>query len=224
MTPEKAIAEAAAGKLRPVYLVLGDERLLADEVLAAIRSAANKGGIAGFNEDKYTAGEVSVGTLLGAARMAPMMAKRRYVVGRNLERWEKKSDDEAVETEAPGSASLSTTKKGKVEQSPLDELAEYAKDPSPTTVLCLVATNSTVSVASLRLQRRTASSSPAIPLPRMRFPASSRRPPAGEETPSRPPSPISSLNLPETTSRILTPRSSSSRCMWVPRTPSPRRP
>jgi DNA polymerase-3 subunit delta len=138
VTPEQAIAEASGNKLRPVYLVLGEERLFGDRVVAALRTAASKGGIVGFNEDKYTAGETSIGTLLGAARMAPMMAKRRFVLARSLERWEKKSSDEEGDADAeppPGA-----TRKGKVEASPLDELAEYAKDPSPTTVLCLVAT------------------------------------------------------------------------------------
>jgi DNA polymerase-3 subunit delta len=138
VTPDQAIAEASAGKLRPVVLVLGEERLLVDHVALAIRNATSKGGIAGFNEDRYTAGEASVGTILGAARMAPMMAKRRLVLVRGLERWEKKSDEEESEVEADSAPS--PTRKGKVEAGPLDELAEYAKDPSPTTVLCLIAT------------------------------------------------------------------------------------
>ena len=57
VTPDQAIADAAIDKLRPVYLVLGEERLLVDRVAAAIRNATNKGGIAGFNEDRYFAGE-----------------------------------------------------------------------------------------------------------------------------------------------------------------------
>ena len=39
VTPESAIAEAQAGKLRPVYLVLGEERLLVDRVVSALREA-----------------------------------------------------------------------------------------------------------------------------------------------------------------------------------------
>jgi DNA polymerase-3 subunit delta len=129
VTPEEAIAEAAAGKLRPVYLVLGEERLFVDRVVAALRDASQKGGIAGFNEDKFTAGEASVGAIVGAARMLPMMAPKRFVLVRGLDRWEKKEGD--GDDPAP-------TRKGKVEVSPLDELAEYAKDPPPSTVMVLV--------------------------------------------------------------------------------------
>jgi DNA polymerase-3 subunit delta len=134
VTPEEAIAEAVAGKLRPVYLVLGEERVLVDRAVHALREAAQKGGIAGFNEDKFTAGEASIGAVLGACRMLPMMAPRRFVMVRGLDRWEKKEgEDEApAKAAAPG-------KKGRPEASPLDELADYTKDPPSTTVLVLVA-------------------------------------------------------------------------------------
>jgi DNA polymerase-3 subunit delta len=136
VTPEEAIAEAAAGKLRPVYLVLGEERLLVDRAVHALREAAQKGGIAGFNEDKFTAGEASIGAILGACRMLPMMAPRRFVMVRGLDRWEKKEGED----EAPAKAAplTSTGKKGRPEASPLDELADYTKEPPSTTVLVLV--------------------------------------------------------------------------------------
>jgi DNA polymerase III subunit delta len=133
VTPEDAIAEAAAGKLRPVYLILGEERLLVDRVVFALREAVGKGGVAGFNEDKFTAGEAQIGAILGASRMIPMMAPRRFVLVRGLDRWEKKEGDEDKPEKAdkPG-------KKGRPEASPLDELADYTKDPPPTTVMVLV--------------------------------------------------------------------------------------
>jgi DNA polymerase-3 subunit delta len=130
VTPDEAIAEAHAGKLRPVYLVVGDERFLVDRAVAAIREATSKGGIAGFNEDKFTAGESGVEHAIGAAKMLPMMAKLRFVLVRGLDRWEKK-DDEAGD--APRG------KKGGVVESPLDVLAEYAKNPVDSAVMVLVA-------------------------------------------------------------------------------------
>src|SRR6185312_9924141 len=133
VTPDEAIAEAAAGKLRPVYLVLGEERVLVDRAVHALREATQKGGIAGFNEDKFTAGEASIGAVLGACRMLPMMAPRRFVMVRGLDRWEKKEGED----EAPARASAAG-KKGRPEASPLDELAEYTKEPPASTVLCLV--------------------------------------------------------------------------------------
>jgi DNA polymerase-3 subunit delta len=135
VTPDDAIAEAAADKLRPVYLVLGEERLLVDRVVRALRDAAQKGGIAGFNEDKFTAGEAPIGAVLNACKMLPMMAPRRLVMVRGLDRWEKKDEDEAP-PRAP--AKTAAGKKGRPEASPLDELADYTKDPPPSTVLLLV--------------------------------------------------------------------------------------
>ena len=131
VTPDQAIQEATTGKLRPVYLVLGEERLLVDRVVTAIREATSKGGIAGFNEDKFTAGESPASAAIGAARMLPMMAKRRFVLVRSLDRWEKKGEEEADPAPAKG--------RGKIAESPLDDLAEYAKEPADTCVMVLVA-------------------------------------------------------------------------------------
>lgn len=130
VTPDEALREARSGALRPVYLLMGEERLLVDRVLGALREAAMRGGIPGFNEDKFTAGEARVDTILGAAKMVPMMAPRRLVLVRGVERWEAKHDDD----EAGGGGRESR------EASPLDQLAEYAKSPVPSTVLVLVAT------------------------------------------------------------------------------------
>jgi DNA polymerase-3 subunit delta len=132
VTPEQAIEEARQDKLRPVYLVLGEERWLADRVTEALRDATRKGGIAGFNEDKFTAGEASAESIVNASRMLPMMAKRRLVLVRGLERWEKKSADDGGDDDAPAETSRAA--------SPLDQLAEYAKAPVDSTVLVLSAT------------------------------------------------------------------------------------
>jgi DNA polymerase-3 subunit delta len=121
---EEAIREAESGALRPVYLVLGEERLLVEQAVRAIRDAATKGGIPGFNEDKYQAGEVKVDAVLGAARVLPMMAPKRFVLVRGVERWEGR-DEEAEPTKA--------------KETPLDALAEYAKAPVDSTILVLVA-------------------------------------------------------------------------------------
>lgn len=120
VTPDQALAQAREGKLGSVYLVVGEERHLAAEVVRALREAALAGATPGLNEEQMVAGETSARTVLAAARTLPMFAKRRLVVVRSLERWdaqgEKKANAEA-----------------------LDELADYLDDPSPTTVLVLVA-------------------------------------------------------------------------------------
>lgn len=129
MTPEEAVQEAREGKLRPVYLVMGEERWFTDRVVTALREAVSKMGVAGFNDDKFTAGEQQIHAVLSAAKMLPMMAKKRLVLVRGLDRWEKKDDD--GESDAPAKKSKAA--------SPLDELADYAKAPCDSTVLLLVA-------------------------------------------------------------------------------------
>lgn len=118
MSPDEAIAEAQAGKLRPVYLLVGSEAHLVDQVVRALRDATTQGGIPGLNEDQLVAGEVDVDAVLGAARTLPMMAKRRWVLVRSLEKWESDKGD----------------KRGAA----LDRLADYADHPSDTTVLVLL--------------------------------------------------------------------------------------
>jgi DNA polymerase-3 subunit delta len=123
MTPEQAIGEARSGELRPVYLVAGDEPYLERQVTTELKRAALAGGVPGLNDEHLTAGETSIERVLAAARTLPMMAKRRLVVVRGLERWEPREGQES---------------EGKERELPLDRLAEYAKAPSPTTVLLLV--------------------------------------------------------------------------------------
>lgn len=116
MTPAQAIAQARKGELLPLYLVTGEERLFRDQVVAELRAASLGGGAAAFNEDKFTAGDVAIETVLMAARTVPMMANRRFVLLRGAEKWD------ATE----GS-------------SPFDLLAEYAASPVPSTCLVVVA-------------------------------------------------------------------------------------
>lgn len=117
MTPAEALAQAKKGQLLPVYLVAGEERLLRDQVVGALREASLVGGIAAFNEDRFTAGEVDVEVVVAAARTVPMMARRRFVLVRGAERWD------AKETET----------------SPFDRLAEYASSPVDSTCLVVAA-------------------------------------------------------------------------------------
>lgn len=132
VTPEQAIRKARAGELLPVYLVVGEERLLVEQVIQEVREAALGGGAAAFNEDKLIAGEADADRVLAAARMMPMMAKRRLVLVRSVERWEGKATGDDAEADSKPASS-------KGGASPLDRLAEYAASPSPTTTLLLVA-------------------------------------------------------------------------------------
>ncbi len=115
MSPDDALAEARAGQLRPVYLLVGEERHLGDQVVRALKEATMAGGMAGLNEDQLNAGDADADAVLSAARTLPMMAPRRWVLVRNLERWDSEAKKQS-----------------------LDRLAEYADKPAPTTVLVLL--------------------------------------------------------------------------------------
>jgi DNA polymerase III subunit delta len=128
MTPEEAIKRAEKGDLLPVWLLVGEERLLRDQALDAIVKASLAGGLPEFNTDRFTAGEADVEKMLGATRTVPMMAKRRVVVVRGLERWDG-SSSEATTDDGPSGRALP----------PLDRIAEYAKAPIDSTCLILVA-------------------------------------------------------------------------------------
>lgn len=117
MTPEEAIKRAEKGDLLPVWLLVGEERLLRDQALDVIVKRALTGGLPEFNLDKFTAGEAPVDKVLGATRTVPMMANKRVVVVRGIDRWD-----------SDGS-----------EDPPLDKIAEYAKEPIDSTCLVLVA-------------------------------------------------------------------------------------
>src|SRR3954447_12096416 len=124
MTPAQAIQRAEKGDLLPVWLFVGEERLLRDQAVAAIMKAALAGGLAEVNTDKYTAGEADVDKILGATRTVPMMAKKRLVLVRSLERWDGSSESTSDDAKA---------------MSPLDRSAEYAKDPTDSACLVPVA-------------------------------------------------------------------------------------
>ena len=130
-SPQSVEKQAKSGKLLPVYLFVGDERLLRDRAVDAVRAAALGSGVAAFNEDKFTAGEASIDRVLSAARTVPMMAPKRFVLVRGLERWDSSSSSADEDDEAPASKGA----KG----SPLDDLAEYAKAPVDSTCMVLVA-------------------------------------------------------------------------------------
>jgi DNA polymerase III subunit delta len=116
VTPDEAIAQAKKGRLAPVYLVMGEEQTMRDQVVDALRRAALGAGVPAFNEDKFTAGEVDAATVISAARTVPMMANRRFVLVRGAERWD-----------------------GADASSPFDAIAEYAAAPVDSTCLVIVA-------------------------------------------------------------------------------------
>lgn len=96
--------------IEPVWLVTGTATLLVKQAVTRIADAALAGSPASFNRAEGSASDGEVQAMLGQARTPPMMGARRVVVIRELE-GAKVAD--------------------------LEKMADYAKDPAPTTVLLL---------------------------------------------------------------------------------------
>jgi len=147
MTPDEALQTIARGDILPVWLVVGEERFLKDRVVNAIAKSVLSGSIADFNHDCFNAGETSVDVALSATRTAPMMAKKRIVQIRYLERWDTastKDGDDSDDNENSKQATDSASGRGASDANPnavapLDRIAEYAKSPIESTTLVLTA-------------------------------------------------------------------------------------
>jgi len=122
VSPDEALAEAKAGKLRPIYLVAGEEAHLVDQTVRALRESALSGGIVGLNDDSFHASNANFAEVMAVARTLPMLSSRRWVLVRDMEKWDSAKKD-----------------KGDTRSSPLDALVEYAEHAPSTTVLVLVA-------------------------------------------------------------------------------------
>lgn len=90
-----ATESATRGKLLPVYLLAGDERLLLTRCADAVRVAAVGGGARGLSEDIFDAKQTHAAHILTACRTLPMMSKRRLVTVRGVEEM-RKADMEAL--------------------------------------------------------------------------------------------------------------------------------
>jgi DNA polymerase-3 subunit delta len=118
VTPEEACKRAARGDIPPVVLVLGEEEHSRTQVVDVFREAALKGAMPGMNEDIFVAGEANIENVLSAARTLPMFGKTRFVLVKHLERWETGN---------------------KSEHDPFDRILDYAKSPTQSTSLVLIA-------------------------------------------------------------------------------------
>ncbi len=85
MTPEALRAELAKGKLRPAYLLAGEQALLRDDAFAALRAAVLKDSPADFNLDRLDGSSCTPATLRDAVRMLPVLGARRLVCLREPE-------------------------------------------------------------------------------------------------------------------------------------------
>jgi DNA polymerase-3 subunit delta len=107
--------DLAAKPPAPVYVVEGEESLLAEEAVGLLIEACVPAAARDFNYDVFAGDDEAARGFLAQAGTYPFMAERRLVVLRRFEKLRLSERDEAA-------------------------LAEYVKSPSPTTVLVLVAT------------------------------------------------------------------------------------
>jgi DNA polymerase-3 subunit delta len=85
MNPAALRTQLEAGELRGAYLVVGEEALLRDDAVAAIREAALGDGPAAFDFERLEGERARAGELLDAVRTLPVAAAHRVVVLREPE-------------------------------------------------------------------------------------------------------------------------------------------
>jgi len=80
VTPQDLAAELAEGRLRPAYLLAGEEPLLRDDALASLRRTVFPAGPVAFDFDRFEASSLDAASLVDAVRTLPVLAVRRMVV------------------------------------------------------------------------------------------------------------------------------------------------
>ena len=80
MRVEDLTRELAEGAPRPAYLLAGEEPLLRDDALAALREAVLDSVSEAFNFDRIDAASSTPGAIIDAVRTLPVMAERRLVI------------------------------------------------------------------------------------------------------------------------------------------------
>ncbi len=79
MTPGELTRELDGGRVRPVYLLVGEEPLLRDDARAAIVRAALGEALPDFDLERLEGDACAPGALLDAVRTLPVLAPRRVV-------------------------------------------------------------------------------------------------------------------------------------------------
>ena len=85
MSQADLLEELDAGRVRPAYLLAGEEPLLRDDALAAIEAVVLADGPRDFNLEPLEVGRSAPGRLEEALASLPIMAERRLVVLRETE-------------------------------------------------------------------------------------------------------------------------------------------
>ncbi len=96
---------------KPVYLIVGEQDLLLDQAVEALKSSVAEVADLDFNLETFEGESASADDIVAACNTLPFVSERRLVIVRGVD---KMSKDAA------------------------EALVRYAEDPSPTTILALV--------------------------------------------------------------------------------------
>lgn len=92
MTPDALRGELDQGRVRPAYLIAGEEALFREASLDAVREAVLGEAANDFDLDRLEGDRTSPGALLDALRALPVLAARRLVVLREPEARKSRSE------------------------------------------------------------------------------------------------------------------------------------
>lgn len=104
---------ARQADLKPVYLIISEQRMLMDHGVTALQKRVAEIASLEFNSDSFDGENVNADDVVAACNTLPFASERRLVVVRNVDKMNKDS---------------------------VDVLTSYAANPSPTTVLAMTAT------------------------------------------------------------------------------------
>lgn len=116
-SPDSLETSIKHGKFDPLYLLFGDEEFLIDEALARIVAGAVDESTRSFNFDLLHGSEISVNDIVERSSAYPLMADRRVVVVKEIDR--------------------TFSLRGKPDEA--SAFVRYMKSPAPTTVLVMTA-------------------------------------------------------------------------------------
>lgn len=74
-------------QIRPIYLFFGEEEFFVQEALRVLENVVLDGGTRDFNYDSYYAKETPTSQIFDVAETLPMMAERRLVIVKGVEKW-----------------------------------------------------------------------------------------------------------------------------------------
>jgi DNA polymerase-3 subunit delta len=106
------LAARSLSDLKSIYLIYGSEELLLSQALARLTKRIGESADLDFNSDTFEGESANADDVVAACNTLPFLSERRLVVVKNVDKMAKAGQD---------------------------RLAEYGADPSPTTVLVLVA-------------------------------------------------------------------------------------